>query len=355
MHGNIGNNAQVSSAVEAFKTLGGGRNGFIASDGRINVNALRTFLDTNGRSCVTNGSKILQTNAPATLRYDEWKDIDRAVIEIAVDRLVGIKDLIGGGLVHNLGSIGQTISQYQRQSNITGASVSMTGLAPAEKDRPEFDTKTIPVPVVFKDFQVNIRNLTASRAFGESIDTVMAGMAGRVVAEKSEDMLFAGQSVTVDGSTIYGYTTHPDRATASMSTAWGSATGAQILTMVQAALTAARAKRMFGPFTMYIPTAYEGVLDGDHAPGTSDNRTIRQRILQLSLIRDIKTADRLATGNVLLVQLTKDVVDLAMAQDITTVQWTTNGGLVEDFKVMAVWVPRVKSTYDGQCGVVHIS
>lgn len=355
MHGLIGNDAVVASAVSTFQTFQGNGRRMMDENGRINVNSLRTFLDNNGRPSVVANGKVLATNAPATLRYDEWKDIDRAVMEIAVDRLVGVKDLMAGGLVHNLGSIGQTISLYQRQSNITGADVSMSGVAVGQKDRPEFDTKTVPVPVVFKDFQVNMRNLAASRVFGEGVDTVMATMASRVVAEKSEDMLFAGNPISVDGGTIYGYTTHPDRATVALSTQWTVATGAQILAMAQAMLTAARNKRMFGPFTMYIPTAYEGILDNDHAPATSDNRTIRQRILQLTQIREIKTADRLANHNVVLVQMTRDVVDLAMAQDITTVQWTVNGGLVEDFKVMAIWVPRVKSTYDGQCGVVHLS
>lgn len=324
----------------------------------LSVNHNRPFLDDQGRTCVINAEGKAQpiANATALLRYDEWKDIDRVIIEVAVDRLVGIADLMGKGLIHNLGSIGNVISMWERQSDITGASVSMSGIARGEKDTPEFDTAQVPVPVVFKDFEVNARRLEASRKFGASLDVTMPALAARVVSEKSEDMLFAGNAIQVDGSTIYGYTTHPDRNTVDMTKVWTDATktGANILADVQGMLAAARADKKFGPFTLYIPGEYEGKLDDDYDPASGDTRTIRQRLLALSGIQDIVVADRLANHNVILVQMTRDVVDLAMAQDITTVQWQVYGGLQEEFKVMAVWAPRVKSDYDGNCGVVHL-
>lgn len=325
----------------------------------LSVNHNRPFLDDSGRACIINAKGEVQpvANANALLRYDEWKDIDRTVIEVTVDRLCGVADLISKGLVHNLGSIGNTIALWQRQSDTTAASVNMSGIARGEKDTPEFDTKQVPVPVVFKDFEVNLRHLEASRAFGASVDVSMAALSARVVSEKSEDMLFAGNAIQVDGSTIYGYTNHPDRNTVALAMQWTNVakTGANILADVQNMLAAARADGMFGPFTLYIPGAYEGKLDDDYAPGTSDSRTIRQRIMALNGIAEIKVADRLANHNVILVQLTRDVVDMAIAQDISTVQWQLMGGLLEEFKVMAVWAPRVKSTFEGDCGVVHLS
>jgi hypothetical protein len=103
-------------------------------------------------------------------------------------------------------------------------------------------------------------------------------------------------------------------------------------------------------------------MSDDYNPGTSDTRTIRERILALGQIADIRVADRLASGvtttvadhSVLLVQMTRDVVDLAIAQDINTTSWQMYGGMVERFKVWACWVPRIKSDFDGRSGVVHI-
>jgi len=324
---------------------------------RINAGNHRPFLNNQGQAKIVVNGKVLSTNAPAALRYDEWKDIDREVIENAQQRLVGIADLISGGLVYNLGSVGQSISMYERVSDITPAAISMSGLDKSDEDRPTFDNVSVPVPVIHKDFRVNFRHLEASRTFGAGIDVVTAGQAARVVAEASESMLFSGSAIQVDGSTIYGYVTHPSRNTVTLSEQWTASgkTGAEILADVQAMLTAARADLNFGPFTLYIPGAYETVLDNDFNPGTSDTRTVRQRIMALEGIAQIRVADRIPAHTVVMVQLTKNVVDLAMAQDITTISWQSMGGLQEEFKVMAVWVPRVKSTFDGQSGVVVLA
>lgn len=325
--------------------------------GALNAARMRPFINSDGQSRVIVNGQELRTNAPALLRYDEWKDIDRTVIEAVSDRLVGVADLIAKGLVHPLGSIGMTIALWERSSDMTPAEVSMSGTKEGEADKMAFDTQTVPVPIVHKDWRLNIRHLEASRALGAGLDVSMAAAAGRLVAEKSEDMLFAGAAVQVDGGTVYGYTTHPDRNTVALTLSWTNAgkTGANILTNVQAMLQAARNDGHYGPYTLYIPGEYEGKLDDDFAPGTSDNRTIRQRLLQLSGLQEIKVADRLANDNVVLVQMTREVVDLARAQDVTTVQWENRGGMTQEFKTMAVWVPRLKSRYDGQSGIVHMS
>ena len=333
-----------------------GAAGFIGAS-RFDANAMRPYIDDNGESRVLVGNKLsVKTNAPALLQYDEWKDIDRTVINVATERLVGIADLVSRGLTHTLGSIGQTISLWDKASDMTPAQASMSGVTKGEEDTPAYEYDQVPVPIIHKDFRVNLRRLEASRIFGEGIDQTAAAVAARLVAEKSEDMLFAGEAIQVDGATIYGYMTHPRRNTVTLVENWTDAgkTGLEILADVQAMLAAARADNFFGPFVLYIPGEYEKVLDDDYAPGTSDNRTIRQRIMQLNGIEEIRVADRLPNHNVILVQLTQDVVDLAIARDITTVQWQQNGGMTEHFKVMAVWVPRLKADFDGRSGIVHL-
>lgn len=333
--------------------------------GRLNVLQMRPYLDDNGEAHIIvnqgNGQYgSMAVNAPALLRIDEWRDIDRAVVQAGADRLTGIADLEGMGLVHNLGSIGITVSTFEQVSDMTGAQVSMDGITEGEKDTIAYDHDNIPVPIIHKDFDVNVRRLIASRMFGESVDVTAASVASRKVAEASEDMLFAGKAIRVGGGTIYGYTTHPNRNTVDMGTDWDAATPEEIISDVKEMLAAARADHFYGPFDLYIPGAYEGVLDNDYLVGDSESgitvttKTVRQRILELSGVRSIKVADRLTGDNVILVQLTRDVVDLAKAQGITTVNWQAYGGMQERFKVMAVQVPRIKSTYDGECGVVHL-
>lgn len=324
---------------------------------RLDPMRLRPFIHKGeSRVIVDNNGRTIKTNAPALLQYEEWLDIDRRVISIATDRLTAIQDLTGRGLVHSLGTIGQTVSLWDRSSDMTPADVNMSGVSQGEEDTPAFETDQVPVPIVHKNFRVNIRRLEASRRMGESIDTTASEIASRVVSEGSEDLLFSGSPIKVEGGQIYGYTNHPNRNTFTISD-WssGSTTGEDIVDDVQSMLAIARADKYHGPFVLYIPGEYETKMDEDYrqGTGTSDTRTIRERILALAAIEDIKVADRLSDGNVTLVQLTRDVVDLAIAQDIATVQWTSQGGMQEHFKVMAVWVPRVKSDYDGQSGIVH--
>lgn len=334
-------------------------------ENKLNVNGRRFFVDpADGKSyiLVQNGRGSdgkpkygkVQVNATALLRYDEWKDIDRTVIEAATLRMVGLSDLRARGLVHNLGSIGQTISLWESQSDMTEADISMSAITRGEKDTPAYDTQQVPVPIVHKDFSVELRRLTASRAFGASIDVTAASIAGRVVAERSEKMLFLGAPVKVNGATIYGYLTHPNRNTIDLAENWDLAatTGADILDDVQQMLAASRADKHYGPWVLYIPGTYEGRMGDDYRD--QDNRTIRQRILDLGSILEIKVADFLPANNVVLVQMTPDVVDLAIAQDITTVQWSIMGGMQEEFKVMAVWVPRIKADFSGNSGIVHL-
>ena len=354
----------TASATTVMAAQIGGEIPFtLDADGRINVNAARPFLDEDGETrIITNaeGDSRLVTNA-GLLQYQEWLEIDRAVTQTANLRLTGIADLRGRGLTHSLGSIGQTVSLWDAVSSMTPAQIDMAGITPGQEDTIAYAPTQVPVPIVHKDFRLNLRRLQASRMFGESVDVTAASVASRLVAEASERMLFGGKAIKVDGGTIYGYRTFPSRAQVDRTADWPSATPAQIKGDVQAMLTAARARRFYGPFSLYIPPEWEGVLDeyylvGDDTAGiTSVGLTIRQALLALSGLEEIKVADFMgASGEAVMVQMTRDVVDLAVAQDVTTLSWSAMGGMQEHFKVMAVWVPRLKADFDGRCGIVHL-
>lgn len=332
----------------------------LSPEGRLNVNARRPFIDTDGRPAILVQNAAgqwgkLKINAPALLRYDEWRDIDTTVIQAATQRMVAFADLRSRGLEHPLGSIGVTVSMWQTQGDMTEAEISMSAMTRSERDTPEFDTSQVPVPIVHKEFWVELRRLIGSRRSGEGIDVTGAAIAGRLVGERSERMLLLGAGIQVDGATVYGYTTHPNRNTIDLAENWdlGATTGADIVDDIQQALAALRADGKYGPFMIYIPSAYEGKMGEDYRD--SDERTIRARIMELSpQILGIQVTDFLPANNIVVVQLTRDVVDLAIAQDVSTVQWSLMGGMAEEFKTMAVWVPRIKADQDGKSGIVHI-
>lgn len=333
-----------------------------AQTGQIEVNSMRPFFgEDNAPLIVVNAAGDTSPVTNALLRYQEWLDIDREVIQSVTSRLVGIEDLRSRSLVHNLGSIGQTISMWQSVSEMTEANVSMDGVTAGEEDTIQFGTQQVPVPIIHKDWRLNMRRLQASRMFGESLDTTAAAVAGVMVAEASERMLFSGAPIRVDGSTIYGYRNFPSRGTVDLAESWLTASPAAIKADVQAMIAQMRARKYFGGFVLYIPAAWEGVLDeffvlGDDTAGLAiPGKTIRETLLALSGLEDIKVADLLGDDEeAVLVSMDKRTVDIAIAQEPTTISWQALGGMQERFKTFAAWVPRLKVDFAGNTGVVHL-
>jgi uncharacterized linocin/CFP29 family protein len=290
------------------------------------------------------------------LRKDEWELLDRTVMEAAKYPLRGVADLKSRGLVKPLGSLGTLISQWNTSSEMTPANVTMTGQSAGDRDRVEFNLAGVPVPVIWKEFSIGTRQLEASRRMGDALDTTHVYEATRVVAEMEENMLFNGASVVLNSSAIYGYRTHPNRNTDTATNYGGGDWGtiANIVPTVAGMISAANGDRHYGPFVLYVSTTqYNEAALAYFTDGSGD--TPLQRILNLPQISAVQQMDTavLPAGQLLLVQMTMNVVDWAEAQDITVVEWMSGDGMTNEFKVMAVAAPRVKADYATRSGVVH--
>ena len=113
----------------------------------------------------------------------------------------------------------------------------------------------------------------------------------------------------------------------------------------------AEAANYFGPFVLYVNTATMTFFREDFK--TNSDKTVLERMLEIDVLSAVRASGRMTAPEVLLVQLTSDVVDLPVGQDITTVEWDTKGGLQMHFKVMAAMAPRMKSDANGNTGIVH--
>jgi len=230
----------VTAAVE------GGRDFWGGSSGRWAGERLLKALSA-GRLLTPSELRTLET-----LRKDEWKAFDEALVEEGLIRLRGVADLLAAGLtIPVANAMGKTILEYEKVTDMNPAETTLSGVARTEDDRPEFELGTLPLPITHKDFNLNLRHLVASRSRGEPLDTTQARVAGRKVSERLEQMLFLGGPV-FGGSTIYGYLTHPNRNQVSFVTngSWEltAKTGSNILEDVLACITAAEADRYFGPY-----------------------------------------------------------------------------------------------------------
>lgn len=340
---------------------------------RFDVGSMRPYYLPDGRQFITRHRPVFNRktglmtlkseavpvqNANATLLKDEWIVLDTAVMRASVNRLRAVADIRGRGLELTLpNGMSKTVLQSQAQSDISGASISMTGIARSKGDRPLYDLTSLPLPIIHKDFQFPARELAVSRNGSMPLDTSTAELAARRVAEGAEQLLLGtAGSYAYGGGTVYGFTNYPNRITKVLSSPLASGwipknTFQDVLDMRQSAANALHR----GPFVLYVSQRWDEYLDLDYNSDAANasNVTLRERIARISNIDDIVTVDFLHGYDMVLVQMTSDVVREVVGMDVTTVQWETEGGMQVNFKVMAILVPQMRKDFNGLTGIVH--
>lgn len=345
--------------------------GYLGANQILDPYSMRPYRNSRGESVVTEIAGVKQnadgkmvptfrerkiaTNA--LLRRYEWEMIDAEVMDVMRQPMVGIADLLNGGLTKPLGGIGVSISVYEQLSDMSAADVSMS-VTPkkGEGDRVAFTPQSIPVPIISKPFSLDLRTLEASRRVGESLDVTQARTATIKVRQAIEDMLFNGSSLIVDTFPIYGYTTHTyrvaDTAAGFGGADWSAADGNAHKTVV-GMIKALNDKGFFGPFGLYInATQYSEIL---HLTGDGDNSNTQLSVIQRTIpdLKFVRRSSNLDTGECTLVNMSKETVDLAIAMEVTPVSWQEYGGLVNEFRIMGAMVPRIKFDANNACGVAH--
>lgn len=329
------------------------------------VNAFRPWQGADGRDYVlqnrmVDGKRkavsVPVQNANATLQRLEWTTLDRAVMRVALPRLKAVNDLRSRGLELVIPEgMGKTVLDTQRMSDINAATISMDPVAKSPGDRPVFDLSHLPLPVIHKDFGFTARQLATSRRESVPIDTAMAEMAARRVAEGAEQLLLGvGPSYTYAGGSVYGYTNFPGRITYALTLPTGAnaaTTILQVLAMKQLAMN----QFHYGPFVLYVSPLWAQFMDGDYilTGGNVATQTLRQRLKAIDGITDVVTLDYLNGYDMVLLELDSNVAREVVAMDITTIQWETEGGMYLNFKVMCILVPQVRGDFNGNTGIVH--
>lgn len=296
----------------------------------------------------------LRTND--VLRKDEWKAMDNVLIEVARKRLVAVNELMTRGLQFPISNgLGTTILEWEDVSDMEPANVSMSGITEGERDTLDFTLNSMPLPIIHKDFNINIRKLEASRTTGQPLDTAQIAMASTLVSEQVESMVFLGHATREGNARIFGITTEGNRNTGSVTANWDTpgTSGANKLTDVLAMIDALQNDNMYGPYGIFVPVVAHNNLQDDFK--SESDKTEMERLLQIDGIEFIKASKDVPAGAVLMIQLTKDVIDEVVGLQPTIVQWETHGGFTVNFKVMAIMIPRVRSTQTNQSGVAHFS
>ena len=386
---------------------GNGEVGAAVANMRFDPGLMRPFIDRKGHSCVTVNTGRLEfneklgrlvpvhqkmtvreavdrgimpvQNAQTLIRKDEWLAMDRIVLDAARQRLRAWADVASRN-TFGVPGMTKTVLEHERMTDAGEAWVDMDGLTEGNSDQAKFQLEGLPLPMTHSGFHFSKRELAVSRQSGTPMDSTQAEMAGRRVAEEIEKTLIGTATGMTYGDkagrgydntpTVYGYTNHPDRITyANVTTPTGVATADDTVNDVLAMRQAAYDQNFYGPFMLYHSSDWDLYLDNDYGVGTpgataafAPNQTLRSRLRQIEGVQDVRRLDFFTgTKELLLVQMTSDVVRAVNGMDLTTVQWEEKGGLLVNFKVMAIQVPQIRSQYIGQsqvnsgarCGIVH--
>ena len=317
----------------------------------------RPFITKNGLSVIQNGKMQVAVHN-ALLREYEWELIDAEVEDVFRQPIVGITDLMSAGLTRPLGGLGTMSSVYEQLSDMSDAAETMNVTAlNSDKDKVDFEPVAVPVPIISKPFEIDIRTLEASRKMGESLDTTMVRVATIKVRDRLEAILFNGSNLKVGTAAIYGYTTAPhiDTATAAAYGGGDFGTDGNSHKTIVGMMGALAAKGFYGPFGCYVSSTQYSQLQALTGVNLSETQmSVLLRTLgtaQGGNLQFIKRGPKLADGKTVLVQLTKEVVDLAIGQDVTALSWAEFGGLLTQFRILMAAVPRIKYDANNYCGV----
>jgi uncharacterized linocin/CFP29 family protein len=344
--------------IDTFQgVLGGGAAGelLLASGGDVGV--LRPFVGADGRSWVTlseNGKpRTVLANAPATLPYDSWKHFDDVAVRAMQQPILAWRHLREAGLVLSLpNGMAQTMLQYNRTSDITGATVSMHASRRGEADRPEVETGNLPIPIVHKDFDYDLREILAAQRSGMPLDTTSVELAGEKIGQALEEMTLGIRPLWLNGVRLYGYLDLPERATKSDFTVPTASNLPTIMTEILALSQLLINDKHYGPYRLYMNNQWATFLDTDFSTAKGDN-TLRQRVMSVGDIEGVFINQYLPSTNytMVLVEMKSAVARAVIGVDTRTVQWETLGGMRRHFKVMAVAAPHVRPDSHGNSGV----
>lgn len=320
-----------------------------------NANEIQDFVtntwrpakfDSEGKTAYDRNGKPIQN---AILSRQMWEMIDSVVISRARQRYGIWTDIVGAGLVQPT-TLAEMLSTWTVASERVAAKVTMDLRSRVEADVTDRKHYSVPIPIISTTFSFGRRELLAAAASGASLETFEAGEAAEAVAEKAETMLIDGETgIVVAGNSIPGLRTLTARYTGTADGDFG--TISNIYTTFTGAVANMAGERYYGPFRVYIANTQYHEMLAVYSDGTG--QTALQRVLQIPQILSITPNDLVAAGEMIFVQMSSNVVDIKQALPLQVRRWNAPDDSEVFFKVLQAGVPRLKTDYAGNSGILH--
>lgn len=352
-------------AIHNGRAFGGGGVAARLLRNGMNSDIFRPWIGRDGGSYYTTrdpltgklvNRPVANYDTPATLLKDEWIFMERELITPVLPKLQiwdRLNQTVGGMVIPN--GMATTEIEQQTESDAGFVTVSMNGLARSDRDRPEYDTRKFPIPILHGEFSIDIRHLMQTRAQGRPFDVSMGRNITRRLGEKVQKMAI-GEATTfsANGNAIYGLTTHPNRYTKSLtlptSAGWTPRVLVDEVIEMQDTLNQ---NEFHGPYAIYYSPLWMKYMGQDYSdayPG----QTLKKRLGELDGFSFIEKLDYgLSDYQVIVFQLTEDVIRTLNGLDIRTFQWEEKGGWELLFKVACIYLTQLRTRENDDLGVVH--
>lgn len=332
----------------------------------MNTDIMRPWIGRDGGSYYTTRDQrtgklvnVVNYDTPALLLKDEWRYMETGVIEPVLPRLQVwqlLSSRIPGMTIPN--GMATTVIDEQTESDAGYATVSMNGLARSDRDRPEYDIRHFPVPIIHGEFSIDLRHLLQTRQQGRPFDISMGRKTTRRVIEKVENMAI-GEATTYKyaGYPIYGLTNHPNRYTKTLTLPTDAGwTPRVFVDEVIEMIDTLNTDLFTGPYGMLYSPAWQKYMGMDYSdayPGL----TLRGRLSDPTNGVGLSVMNKLEYGlsdyQVIVFQMTDDVVRTLNGMDLRTFQWEEKGGWEIFFKVACIYLTQLRTRENDDIGVVH--
>jgi len=291
-----------------------------------------------------------------TVRHEDFLTIQERIVEVRRRALLMNQDLMDAGLSFTV-NIGDQLVGYENINEFQEAEQEMNPNAYQNNDT-VFTEAYVPNPITHQSFSIPWRQngFDYKRSLGmtESV---------RQVSERLENTLCNGNTGIVlnfNGSNhiLYGYTTHPDRGTGTISD-WTAAVNRDKIVDELIAEIGSMWSDQGGvandSVVVYVANDIWTVLQQDYNSGFP-SKTMFERMKDIAQVKDVKPAEKLATKQVVLVEMESRSVELAVASDIIAVPHIkTNPMAPQVLTTYAAMVPLIKVDSNSNTGIRHLT
>lgn len=300
------------------------------------------------------------------LPEDVWKSVDGTIKDVIRHSLPFANTLRNYGMVNTNNSLGKLLKEWWTQSDVDeDANIDMMGDAETDNEEITYGINAIPMPIVYTDFRIPWRMGMTMNEPGipsPDFDSGMVSGKTRKVAEAIEDMMLNGSDVTLNGYSPSGATNHNDIYTGSLTDDWADASEIEhvigdVLDIRQEQIDDGFPEN--GPFVLFINSRFASIFEEDYK--SYSERTLKQRVLSITGIDNIvvvpdlpdENDDGVSTNYVMLMYMSSETMQIEQAADIQAVEWESEGGFTEHYRVFTCQAPRVISDFNGKVGISY--